>query len=96
MKTSQLFTKTSKTAPADETSRSAELLLRAGYIYKEMAGVYDFLPLGMRTLQNIIQIIVELSQHSLFGFLAYFIRKSNPVYLCYLCCDPCLYSSTYI
>ena len=59
MKTSQLFTKTSKTAPADETSRSAELLLRAGYIYKEMAGVYDFLPLGMRTLQNIIQIIRE-------------------------------------
>ena len=59
MKTSQLFTKTSKTAPADETSRSAELLLRAGYIYKEMAGVYDFLPLGMRTLQNIIQVIRE-------------------------------------
>ncbi len=38
MKTSQLFTKTSKTAPADETSRSAELLLRAGYIYKRNGG----------------------------------------------------------
>ncbi len=59
MKISQNFTKTSKTAPADEQSESAKLLLRAGYIYKEMAGVYDYLPLGMRTLENIIQIIRE-------------------------------------
>lgn len=59
MKLSQSFTKTSKTAPADETSRSATYLLRAGYIYKEMAGVYDYLPLGMRTLEKIIQIIRE-------------------------------------
>ena len=59
MKLSQNFTKTSKTAPADEQSESAKLLLRAGYIYKEMAGVYDFLPLGMRTLENIISIIRE-------------------------------------
>lgn len=59
MKLSQNFTKTSKTAPADEQSESAKLLLRAGYIYKEMAGVYDYLPLGMRTLENIIQIIRE-------------------------------------
>ena len=42
MKLSQSFTKTTKTAPADETSRSAKYLLRAGYIYKEMAGVYDY------------------------------------------------------
>lgn len=59
MKLSQNFTKTSKTAPADEQSESAKLLLRAGYIYKEMAGVYDYLPLGMRTLENIIQVIRE-------------------------------------
>ena len=59
MKLSQSFTKTTKTAPADEASRSAKYLLRAGYIYKEMAGVYDYLPLGMRTLENIIQIIRE-------------------------------------
>lgn len=59
MKLSQSFTKTSKTAPADETSRSATYLLRAGYTYKEMAGVYDYLPLGMRTLEKIIQIIRE-------------------------------------
>lgn len=59
MKLSQSFTKTTKTAPADETSKSAKYLLRAGYIYKEMAGVYDYLPLGMRTLENIITIIRE-------------------------------------
>jgi prolyl-tRNA synthetase len=59
MKLSQTFTKTAKTAPADEVSESAKLLIRAGYIYKEMAGVYDYLPLGMRTLENIMQIIRE-------------------------------------
>lgn len=59
MKLSQTFTKTAKTAPADEVSESAKLLIRAGYIYKEMAGVYDYLPLGMRTLENIIQVIRE-------------------------------------
>ena len=59
MKLSQTFTKTAKTAPADEVSESAKLLIRAGYIYKEMAGVYDYLPLGMRTLENIMQVIRE-------------------------------------
>ena len=63
MKLSQSFTKTTKTAPADETSRSAKYLLRAGYIYKEMAGVYDYLPLGMRTLEKIIQVIREDERH---------------------------------
>lgn len=59
MRTSQLFTKTSKTAPADEEARNAQLLIQAGYIYKEMAGVYAFLPLGKRVLDNVIQIIRE-------------------------------------
>ena len=59
MKLSQSFTKTMKTTPADEVSKSAKYLLRAGYIYKEMAGVYDYLPLGMRTLDKIVQIIRE-------------------------------------
>jgi prolyl-tRNA synthetase len=59
MKLSQTFAKTTKTAPGDEVSESAKLLIRAGYIYKEMAGVYDYLPLGMRTLDKIMQIIRE-------------------------------------
>lgn len=53
----QLFTKTSKTVPADETSKNAQLLIRAGFIHKEMAGVYSFLPLGLKVLNNIVEII---------------------------------------
>ena len=59
MKQSQLFTKTSKSAPAEEQSTNAKFLLRAGFIHKEMAGVYSFLPLGLRVLNNIIAIIRE-------------------------------------
>ena len=50
---SQLFTKTLKNAPKDETANSAKLLLRAGYIHKESAGIYAFLPLGLRVMENI-------------------------------------------
>ncbi len=59
MKMSQLFTKTLREAPADEVAKNAQLLSRAGYIYKEMAGVYTYLPLGKRVLDNVIQIIRE-------------------------------------
>ncbi len=59
MRQSQLFTKTKKEAPKDEVSKNAELLIRAGFIHKEMAGVYAFLPLGLRVLNNIIGIIRE-------------------------------------
>ena len=56
---SQLFTKTRKDAPKDETSRSAELLIRAGFIYKQLAGAYVLTPLGLRVFNNIVQIIRE-------------------------------------
>ena len=59
MKVSQLFTKTKKEAPADEVSKNAQLLIRAGYIHKEMAGAYTFLPLGLKVLENISQVIRE-------------------------------------
>lgn len=59
MRRTQLFTKTQKNSPADETARNAQLLIQAGYIHKEMAGAYAFLPLGKRVLENIIQIIRE-------------------------------------
>ncbi len=59
MKSSQLFTKTRKNAPADEVAHNAQLLIRAGFIHKEMAGVYTYLPLGKLVLDNIIQIIRE-------------------------------------
>jgi len=59
MRQSQLFTKTRKEAPKDEVSKNAQLLIRAGYIHKEMAGVYSFLPLGLRVLEKITQVIRE-------------------------------------
>ncbi|HUX81072.1 MAG TPA: aminoacyl--tRNA ligase-related protein, partial [Candidatus Paceibacterota bacterium] len=59
MRQSKLFTKTRREAPADETAKNAQLLVRAGYIHKEMAGVYSYLPLGLRTLNNIVRIIRE-------------------------------------
>ncbi|MBP6931615.1 MAG: prolyl-tRNA synthetase [Candidatus Pacebacteria bacterium] len=57
MRQSQLFTKTKKEAPADEIAKNAELLIRAGFIYKEMAGVYSFLPLGLIVIKKIEDII---------------------------------------
>jgi prolyl-tRNA synthetase len=59
MKQSQLFTKTQKFAPKDEVSKNAQLLIRAGFVHKEMAGVYSFLPLGLRVMEKIMQIIRE-------------------------------------
>lgn len=59
MRQTQLFTKTRKSAPKDEVSKNAQLLIRAGYIHKEMAGVYAFLPLGLRVLEKIKQIVRE-------------------------------------
>lgn len=59
MRQTNLFTKTRKEAPADEVSRNAQLLIRAGYIYKEMAGVYSILPLGQRVLNKIVNIVKE-------------------------------------
>jgi len=59
MRQSQLFTKTSKQTPKDEVSLNAQLLIRAGFIHKEMAGVYAYLPLGLRVLNKINNIIRE-------------------------------------
>lgn len=59
MRQSQLFTRTRKDNPSDEESKNAQLLIRAGFVYKEMAGAYTYLPLGLRTLNNINRIIRE-------------------------------------
>ncbi|MFA6159491.1 MAG: aminoacyl--tRNA ligase-related protein [Parcubacteria group bacterium] len=59
MKQSQLFTKTQKNAPKDEVSLNAQLLIRAGFINKEMAGVYAYLPLGLRVIEKIKKIVRE-------------------------------------
>ena len=57
MKYSNYFTKIKKDAPKDETSKNAQLLISAGYIHKEMAGVYSILPLGHIVMENIKSIV---------------------------------------
>lgn len=57
MRLSHLFTKTQRNYPKDEISKNAQLLIRGGFIYKEMAGVYDLLPLGLRVVKKIMNIV---------------------------------------
>src|SRR3989338_3878866 len=59
MRLSKLFTKTTRENPADEVSINAQLLERAGFIYKNNAGIYTYLPLGWRVIEKIKRIIVE-------------------------------------
>ena len=56
---SQLFTKTIKEFSKEEVSNNAQLLIRAGFIDKLMAGVYSYLPLGFRVFKKIENIIRE-------------------------------------
>lgn len=59
MKQSQYFLKTSKHSPKDDLSVNARLLEQAGFVQKVMAGVYSYLPLGLRVLQKVENIIRE-------------------------------------
>lgn len=54
---SNLFTKTSKDVPADEVSKNAQLLIQAGFVHKTMAGVYSYLPLGLKVINKIENIL---------------------------------------
>lgn len=74
MRQTHLFTKTRKETPKDEVAKSAQLMMRAGFVHKEQAGVYSFLPLGLRVMKRIIKAIkvemealggVELSMSAL-------------------------------
>ena len=59
MRQSQLFTKIERNAPKDETTKNAELLVRAGFVSKLMAGAYSYLPLGVPVLRKIENIVRE-------------------------------------
>ncbi len=59
MRVSKNFTKTLKNAPSDEVAKNAQLLIRAGFVYKEMAGAYAYLPYGMKVIEKIKQIVRE-------------------------------------
>src|SRR3990167_1809916 len=56
-KVSQLFTKTLKDSPSGEEAINAKLLIRGGFIAKNMAGVYTLLPLGLKVVTKINNII---------------------------------------
>lgn len=51
--------KTRKTVGRDLQSKNAKLLIQAGFIHQEVAGVYNFLPLGLRVLKKISDIVRE-------------------------------------
>src|SRR3989338_6544258 len=57
MRLSQLFTKTRREAPSDAVSKNAQLLIRAGFVHKEMAGGYAYFPPGLRVLNKVIGVI---------------------------------------
>lgn len=57
MRQSQLFPKTRREAPKDEVAKNAQWLIRAGFVHKEMAGVYSYLPLGLLALEKINRLI---------------------------------------
>ena len=59
MRQSKLFTRARREAPSDEVAKNARLLIRAGYVHKEMAGVYSYLPLGLRVMEKIKHIVRE-------------------------------------
>ena len=59
MRQSSLFTKTRREAPKDELAKNAQLLIRAGFVHKEMAGVYAYLPLGLKVVERIKEIVRE-------------------------------------
>ena len=59
MRYSKLFGKTRHNAPHDADSRNAQLLTQAGFIEKQSAGIYNFLPLGLRVLHKVNDIIRE-------------------------------------
>ncbi len=59
MKQSNLFTKTSRDIPKGETSLNAQILIRSGFIDKLGAGIYSYLPLGLRVLNKIVAIVRE-------------------------------------
>ncbi len=59
MRLSKTFVKTLRSVPKDETARGAKFLAQAGYVHKELAGVYDYLPLGLKVLERIETVVRE-------------------------------------
>ncbi len=56
---SKLFSKTTKNSPEGEEARNAQLLIKGGFVFKNSAGIYSFLPLGWKVAQKVMDIIRE-------------------------------------
>ncbi|KQV95450.1 proline--tRNA ligase [Streptomyces sp. Root369] len=56
---SQLMAKTLRDDPADAEVLSHKLLVRAGYVRRTAAGIWSWLPLGMRVLRNVERVVRE-------------------------------------
>lgn len=59
MRHTNIFTKTRKEYPKDELAKNAQILIKAGFVHKEMAGVYAYMPFGIKVLENIKQVARE-------------------------------------
>ncbi len=59
MKTSQFFISTLKEAPQDAELKSHQLMVRAGYVKRLSSGLYTWMPIGLRVLRKIENIIRE-------------------------------------
>ena len=59
MRHTNIFTKTRKEYPKDELAKNAQILIKAGFVHKEMAGIYAYLPFGIKALENIKKIARE-------------------------------------
>ena len=58
-KFSELFTRTLRDDPAEAEVPSHKLLVRAGYIRRVAPGVFSWLPLGMRVLRKVENVVRE-------------------------------------
>ena len=59
MKASQFFISTLKEAPADAEVKSHQLMMRGGFIKRLGAGIYTYMPIGLRVIRKVEQIVRE-------------------------------------
>jgi prolyl-tRNA synthetase len=59
MRTTQFFFTTLKEAPADAEVISQKMMMRAGYIKRTASGIYTWMPLGLRVLRKVENIVRE-------------------------------------
>ena len=65
MKASQFFISTLKEAPADAEVVSHQLMMRAGMIKKLGAGIYSYMPMGLRVIRKVEAIAVSYTHLTL-------------------------------